>query len=59
MPRREKGRRLTRGGRLEGVAVVIEPSRDLGQATRAFAQSLRDVDPLIPISAMQPIEERI
>ena len=42
-----------------GVTVVIEPSRDLAAATRAFAQSLRDLDPLIPVSAMQPIEERI
>lgn len=42
-----------------GVSVVIEPSRDLGAATRAFAQSLREIDPLIPVSALQPIEERI
>jgi len=42
-----------------GVFVVLEPSRDLPAATRAFAQSLRAVDPLIPVSAMQPIEERI
>lgn len=42
-----------------GVFVVIEPSRDLAAATRAFAQSLKAVDPLIPVSAMQPIEERI
>ena len=46
--------RPTRGG-----LVVIEPSRDLAAATRAFAQALKDVDPLIPISTMQPIEERI
>ena len=44
---------------VRGVSVVIEPSRDLGAATRAFAQSLREVDPLIPVSPMQPIEERI
>jgi putative ABC transport system permease protein len=31
----------------------------LAAATRAFAQSLKEVDPLIPVSAMQPIEERI
>jgi len=42
-----------------GVFVVIEPSRDLAAATRAFAQSLKEVDPLIPVSAMQPVEERI
>ena len=44
---------------VRGVSVVIEPSRDLAAATRAFAQSLKEVDPLIPVSAMQPIEERI
>ena len=42
-----------------GVYVVIEPSRDLAAATRAFAQAVKDVDPLIPVSAMQRIEERI
>jgi len=42
-----------------GVWVVIEPSRDLVAATRAFAQAVKDVDPLIPVSAMTPIEERI
>jgi predicted permease len=42
-----------------GVWVVIEPSRDLAAATRAFAQAVKDVDPLIPVSAMTPIEERI
>ena len=44
---------------VRGVSVVIEPSRDLAAATRAFAQAVKEVDPLIPISAMQPIEERI
>jgi putative ABC transport system permease protein len=44
---------------VRAVSVLIEPSRDLGAATRAFAQSLKEVDPLIPVSAMQPIEERI
>ena len=44
---------------VRAVSVLIEPSRDLGAATRAFAHSLREVDPLIPVSAMQPIEERI
>ncbi|HZI29452.1 MAG TPA: ABC transporter permease, partial [Gemmatimonadaceae bacterium] len=37
-----------------GVWVVIEPSRDLVAATRAFAQAVKDVDPLIPVSAMTP-----
>jgi predicted permease len=42
-----------------GGFVVIEPSRDLAAATRAFARSLKGVDPLIPVAAMTPIEERI
>jgi hypothetical protein len=44
---------------VRGISVVIEPSRDLPAATRAFAQSLKEVDPLIPVSAMNPIEEVI
>jgi predicted permease len=42
-----------------GVFVVIEPSRDLASATRAYAQALRDVDPLVPVSEMRPIEQTI
>jgi predicted permease len=42
-----------------GVSVLIEPARDLPAATRAFAQSLKEVDPLIPVSAMNPIEDVI
>jgi len=42
-----------------GVSVVVEPSRDLASATRAFAQSLKEVDPLIPVSSMTPIDESI
>ena len=41
------------------VSVVLEPSRDLAAATRAFKQSLNEVDPLIPVSALRPIEEII
>jgi predicted permease len=41
------------------LTVVVEPSRDLAGATRAFAQSLREVDPLVPVTAMTPIEESI
>jgi putative ABC transport system permease protein len=44
---------------VRNVTVLIEPSRDQAAATRAFAQTLKEVDPLIPVSAMQPIEERI
>ena len=44
---------------VRGVTVVVEPSRDLGAAARAFAGVLRDVDPLIPVSTLTPIEESI
>ncbi len=40
-----------------GVTVVMEPSRDLAAATRAYAQSLREIDPLIPVATTTPIEE--
>ena len=42
-----------------GVSIVIEPSRDLAAATRAFGQTLREIDPLIPVSTVTPIEETI
>jgi putative ABC transport system permease protein len=43
-----------------GVTVVLEPSRgDVAATTRAFRQSLGEVDPLIPVSAITPIEEVI
>jgi predicted permease len=41
------------------VVVVAEPSRDLNGATRAYAQSLHEVDPLIPVNRMTPLEESI
>jgi predicted permease len=42
-----------------GVSIVIEPSRDIASATRTFAQSLREVDPLVPVSTLAPIETSI
>lgn len=42
-----------------GVAVVIEPARDLTTASREFARVLREVDPLIPVSTVTPIEESL
>ena len=42
-----------------GVFVVVEPSRDMAAASRAFAQSLKEVDPLIPASSLTPIEENV
>jgi predicted permease len=44
---------------VRGITVVVEPSRDVPAASRAFAQSLREVDPLIPVSEFQPIDQRI
>jgi predicted permease len=42
-----------------GVIVMIEPSRDMAAATRAFGQALKEVDPLIPVSTPRMIEESI
>jgi ABC-type antimicrobial peptide transport system permease subunit len=42
-----------------GVAIVIEPARDLTSASQTFARSLREVDPLIPVSTLAPIETSI
>ena len=42
-----------------GVSIVIEPSRDIASASRTFAQSLREVDPLVPVSTLAPIETSI
>jgi len=42
-----------------GVAIVIEPSRDRPSASGAFARSLKEVDPLVPVSTLTPIEQSI
>ncbi|HEY6826289.1 MAG TPA: FtsX-like permease family protein, partial [Gemmatimonadaceae bacterium] len=42
-----------------GVAIVIEPSRDMASASQTFAQSLREVDPLVPVSTLTPIESSV
>jgi putative ABC transport system permease protein len=42
-----------------GVSIVVEPARDIASASRTFAQSLREVDPLIPVSTLAPIETSI
>jgi putative ABC transport system permease protein len=41
------------------VVVMIEPSRDVLTASRGFAQALKEVDPLIPVPSLTPIEESI
>jgi putative ABC transport system permease protein len=44
---------------VRGAAIVIEPSRDMPSASRAFAQSLKEVDPLVPVSTITPIEQSV
>jgi len=42
-----------------GVVVILEPSRDMPAATRAFGRALKEVDPLLPVSTPRMIEESI
>jgi predicted permease len=42
-----------------GVGVVLEPSRDLAAASRAYAQVLREIDPLVPVTEAVPIEKSV
>ena len=44
---------------VRGVTLVIEPSRDLAGASSAFVQTLKEVDQLIPVSAVTPIEQTV
>ena len=44
---------------VRGVTVVMEPSRDLAGASSAFARALKEVDQLIPVSAVTPIEQTV
>lgn len=39
------------------VNVLIEPSRDLAAASRAWSQTLREVDPLLPVSQPTAIQD--
>lgn len=41
------------------MTVVLEPARDLPSLTAAYAQALREVDPLVPVSELEPIERRV
>ena len=41
------------------MTVVLEPARDLPSLIAAYAQALREVDPLVPISELEPIERRV
>jgi putative ABC transport system permease protein len=42
-----------------GVSIVIEPARDIASGARTCAQSESEVDPLIPVSTLAPIETSI
>lgn len=42
-----------------GLTFVLEPARDVDAAVAAFRQALRDVDPLVPLAAVEPIEQRV
>ena len=39
-----------------GPTFVIEPARDLESAMAGFRQALKEVDPLVPVAAANPIE---
>jgi predicted permease len=41
------------------LSVIVEPSRDLAAASSAYGQALREVDPLLPVRTLTPIEETV
>lgn len=42
-----------------GVTLVLEPSRDAASLTAAVRQALHDVDPLVPVSSINPLEQLV
>lgn len=42
-----------------GVFLVLSPSRDLASLAGTLRQTLRDIDPLIPVSPLTPIVQRV
>jgi putative ABC transport system permease protein len=42
-----------------GMTLVLEPARDLASLATAYAQALREVDPLVPAAELEPIERRV
>jgi putative ABC transport system permease protein len=42
-----------------GVTLVLEPARDVASMSAALRQVLRDVDPLVPLSTITPMAERV
>ena len=41
-----------------GVTLILQPSRDLASLTSAVRQTLHDVDPLLPVSPLEPLAAR-
>jgi putative ABC transport system permease protein len=41
-----------------GVALVLQPARDVAALTAAVRQTLHDVDPLVPVSSLDPLMQR-
>ncbi|HEU5220264.1 MAG TPA: ABC transporter permease [Gemmatimonadales bacterium] len=42
-----------------GVVFVLEPARDAESAVGAFRQALKEVDPLVPVAGVDPIEKLV
>jgi predicted permease len=42
-----------------GVTLVLEPARDVASMTVALRKAMRDVDPLVPLSTITPMAERV
>ena len=42
-----------------GPVFILEPSRDLESAVAAFRQALKEVDPLVPVASVEPLEQLV
>ena len=42
-----------------GPVFVLEPARDAESAVAAFRQAMKEVDPLVPVASVEPLEERL
>lgn len=42
-----------------GPVFVLEPSRDLESAVAAFRQALKEVDPLVPVASVEPLDQLV
>ena len=41
-----------------GVSLILQPSRDVASLAAAVRQTLHDVDPLLPVSSLEPLATR-